>query len=968
MSNSMRDILDKLAAGAGTQGWGAIAAISRSDLNQQLQRQYVERYQRLAFMPLFTGEARGKDLSVDTLGLEGVELGVPTLLFQAQSSSAASVVVAMNIVAGRYSGVHQSLSSATTVSGTFKITEPMGFRLTMTVQLATDDTGQVTLNLAEGSAFTCNLAGLDEAGNVRLAQFFADMFKQIPLHRSVFSLVQVDLEQYQAQPPASFRVYPMVAPGAVDAGAENFGDGALLLFMRLHGSLGEGQFPPAESLPYPIPDEHGTHDPDYGSTLILSREGMADVDPERLPVLDSLHFTGGDTFAVLERDRHEDLLVFSILRAAQASVVPAFTTIKAGQTQRFSVHNEQGQIIAATKWTAVSLQSHTDAGHGSISNDGVYSAPDPETIGHDSLRVVITATYNESGVTRTASGLLGVVFESMELAPRVTVVAGGDFLQPVSLNVSTLDARPVRWGLRGTEYGQFSENGHAGLFVADARSGKKALVAQQIEVHGSEIGVATVLIANGQQMLRIEPAFVPRARKSQAVQLNGDNTLLPGLRRRWKVIGGEGTVDQQGRFMPPERSVVASSVVSCEVVNNSVVLASGYSVIELSQVYDEPSWKELSMFTVTLPGGADNQRAGNLYPNGYQQVRLQIKTQAIAVDGIDYTLSVTERASMLLVDNDTRQNLKSVSPSIEGIAEEDDQAWRVSLQRNRFELAGAALDPAESGLNAPDIVTQNFYLHSRENAGLVGTFYATFQKDSGKWWTSLELEDINSRVFITPLRLPRFDTAHYTFVPTRTLGGGGDPTAEPPIENAADDPFDFHLKTIDYWTLSARHPDTGQAVSFETLKFLPVGAKETPNKSIILWESEQPEEFMFSFTGYIFDDSAEAADAQKIGFDEVELDAIMKDAESLDIHVRTDVFEKGKLVVTLHRTWPIDYVAAGDGTTARDYLSGSLAVRLIDNQGNAHNRKVSFLPDGVGRRNRLMHSLYSPPDEAVASK
>ncbi|KPZ24852.1 Uncharacterized protein ALO40_01573 [Pseudomonas syringae pv. viburni] len=476
------------------------------------------------------------------------------------------------------------------------------------------------------------------------------------------------------------------------------------------------------------------------------------------------------------------------------------------------------------------------------------------------------------------------------------------------------------------------------------------------------------MIANGQQMLRIEPAFVPRARKSQAVQLNEDNTLLPGLLRRWKVIGGEGTVDQQGRFMPPERSVVASSVVSCEVVNNSVVLASGYSVIELSQVYDEPGWEELSMFTVTLPGGADNQRAGNLYPNGYQQVRLQIKTQAIAVDGIDSTLSVIERASMRLVDNDTRQNLASVTPGIEGIAEEDGQAWRVRLERNRFELAGAALDPAESGLNAPVIVTQNFYLQSRENAGLVGTFYATFQKDNGKWWTSLELEDINSRVFITPLRLPRFDTAHYTFVPTRALGGGGDPPAEPPAENDADDPFDFHLKTIDYWTLSARHPDTGQSVSFETLKFLPVGAKEIPNKSIILWESEQLDEIMFSFTGYIFDDSAEAADAKKIGFDKVELNAIMNSAESLDINVRTDVFEKGKLVITLHRTWPIEYVAAGDGTTARDYLSGSLAVGLIDNQGNAHKRRVSFLPDGVGRRNRLMHSLYSPPDEAVASK
>ncbi|EPN40472.1 hypothetical protein A242_21639, partial [Pseudomonas syringae pv. actinidiae ICMP 19095] len=196
----------------------------------------------------------------------------------------------------------------------------------------------------------------------------------------------------------------------------------------------------------------------------------------------------------------------------------------------------------------------------------------------------------------------------------------------------------------------------------------------------------------------------------------------------------------------------------------------------------------------------------------------------------------------------------------------------------------------------------------------------------------------------------------------------GNPPAEPPDENAADDPFDFHLKTTDYWTLSAQNPDTSQSVSFETLEFLPVSAKKTPNKSIILWESEQTEEIMFSFTGYIFDDSAEAGDAQKIGFDKDELNAVMKDAESLNINVNNAIFEKGKLVITLHRTWPIEYVAAGDGTTTRDSLSGSLAVRLIDNQGNAHNRKVSFLPDGVGRRNRLMHSLYSPPDDAVASK
>ncbi|RMO85415.1 hypothetical protein ALQ33_02158 [Pseudomonas syringae pv. philadelphi] len=971
MSNSMRDILDKLGAGTGTQGWGAIAAISRSDLNRQLQQQYIERYQRLAFMPLFTGETDVEDPWVDTLRLEGIELGVPTLLFQTDGLNATRLVVAMNIVAGRYSGLHQSPGTATTVSASFKITEPMGFRLTTTVQLATDETGQVTLNLADGSDFTCNLGGLDEANNLRLAGFFAGQFKEIPLHRGLFLLVQVELEHYQVQPPASFRVYPMAAPGATVPGAENVGEGALLLLMRLSGSLAEGQFPPTDSLPYPIPDEHRTqslgNDARYGSALILSREVMPYMDTERLSVLDSLRFTGGDTFVAQERYVHDDLLVFGTLRAAQPSISPAFTTIKAGQSQRFTVYDEQGQVMTATHWTAISLQSHRHDGHGSISADGVYQAPDPEDIGRDWLRVVITATYYESGVARTVSALLGVVFESMELAPRVTVVAGGDFLQPVSLGVSTLDARPVKWGLRGTEYGQLSEDGDAGLFVADARSGKRALVAQQIEAHGSETGVATVLIANGQQMLRVEPAFVPRARKSHVVQLHEDSTLLPGLRRRWKVIGGEGTVDQEGRFTPPETSVVASSVVSCEVVNNNVVLASGYSVIEPSEVYDEPRWEELSMFTITVPDGEDLQRKGGLYPNGYQQLRVQVRTQAMPVNGVDYTLSVTELASMRLVDRETAQDLDSVSPGLEGIPEGDKQFWRVSLQRNRFELGGTVVDPAQVDLNIADITTQTFYLHSREDARATGTFYAKFQDDTNLMWTSLQLQDTNSEVQAKPRGLPLFDTPHYTFVPTRVLGGGDDPAIEPPPENAADDPFDFHLKTIDYWSLSARHPETGQAVRFETLTFLPSPETGWPNKSMILWESEQLYEIMFSFTGFIFDDLLKVGDTHKIGFDTPELRSILPTEDTLDINVNQSVFETGKLFISLHRTYPVDYVPRKDHPM-REYLSGALAVRLIDHQGNAHKRTISFLPDGVGRRNRLMHTLYSPPANRVAPK
>ncbi len=118
--------------------------------------------------------------------------------------------------------------------------------------------------------------------------------------------------------------------------------------------------------------------------------------------------------------------------------------------------------------------------------------------------------------------------------------------------------------------------------------------------------------------------------------------------------------------MPPDQALVASSVVRCEVVNNGVVLACGYSVIELSEVIDEGSWTEMSMFTVTVPGSSSpDHTTGNLYPNGYQQLRLQVKTQVMPVDDVDYELSPTERASMLLVDDEASQNIESVLPSLE---------------------------------------------------------------------------------------------------------------------------------------------------------------------------------------------------------------------------------------------------------------------------------------------------------------
>ncbi|WP_164671510.1 hypothetical protein, partial [Pseudomonas viridiflava] len=92
-----------------------------------------------------------------------------------------------------------------------------------------------------------------------------------------------------------------------------------------------------------------------------------------------------------------------------------------------------------------------------------------------------------------------------------------------------------------------------------------------------------------------------RARKSTPVKLNDDATMLPGFQRRWHVISGAGSVNDQGEFSPPLENTGSNSVVRCEIVHEGMVLACGYSVIEVSDLIDEPTWSELSVFKVVVP-------------------------------------------------------------------------------------------------------------------------------------------------------------------------------------------------------------------------------------------------------------------------------------------------------------------------------------------------------------------------------
>ncbi|MBC3954218.1 hypothetical protein [Pseudomonas triticifolii] len=948
---SRAQLVSRMSESPLTEGWGAVAAISRADINRQIEQQYVERHQNLTFLPLFTGDVPLDDRNVDSVRLKQAVLGVPSVAF---IGTGPEVTVQMNIVAGRYSAMHKPRGGVPTVSGTFKITEPMGVVVQMKVRLL-ESNGYVTLNLAKASDFTCNLGGNDEAANKRFAGFFEAEFKSIPVHRGVFLLTGLDLRGGHAQSPVSFRVFTQSAPGAQIKGAGNYGDGALVLFIRLRGDRTEGRFPPSDDFPYLIPDDLRPNLREKSAvTLVLSPDALPADAQDRLALPDSFRTAGFYAFCASEEHRVGDLAVFGTLRSEQPSVTPLFSTIKAGQTQRFALHDSLGQEIPALSWEAQSLQSHTSAGHGSIDASGLYTAVSPALIGRDSLRVVVTASYEDAGNTLAVSALLNVVPLSMEVAPQMTVVAGDTQLQPVLLKGSTLDGSTVSWALRGELYGELSDSGQGTVFAPDARSGNRALVAQQIEAQGSEKKRVTVLVANGQQMLRIERDQVSWTAGNVPVQLREDVSLLPDLPRRWTVCSGPGSVDAQGLFTPPTQDWVGStSVVTCEIVNNGIVLASGYSVIELIEGPEAPVWTELSLFTVTVPGGADDERKGEMYRNGYQQLAFKIKTLTMPVNEEGTSISAEEEARMRLVDEESGQDVPFLSPEFEGLPEDDAQLWRVPKSRNRFELAQAATPSETETLAESQIKTQDFYLITRDEAGVVTPFYARFADHIDTDRTSLQLGDLNSRITITPRSLPAFDNEHYSFTVKRIDGGPADPSPLPPADETQDDPFDFHLHTIDYWGLGVKYPLTGKVAYMERLTFLPT-LEDTVNTSMILWESEQLAERMFSWTGHIFEpDSAESMSQKKIRFDE-NLKGVLEGVESLDIPIKNEYpVAPGTLYISLHRSDVVPYKAPLD--PAREKLPAFIRVLLIDTLGNPHKLMISFLAESImGRRNRLM--------------
>lgn len=955
---TLNEVLALMQGRLTTRGWDALFICDRLRINYLLEQQYVTRYEEFTFLPYLNGRTIINASESQSVEVKSIVLGAPKVSFESATLADSSATVTMNIVGGEIKRWQSRVGASDTLLSTGYITEQQGFTLTMKVNLflvvaEVDRQGRITMDLKGASTFTCDLLGGEHAE--RLGVYFEEQFDKLSSDQTVFQLGRIGLKGYHGLAPRRFRLRTQAAPGAKVRGAANEGDGVVLALIELLAGSGPGQELGAD-FPYLMPDDTNPGgDRKYTALWVLSRDMLRYASNNNVELPEHLSFPGLNFYEEVSQHTPHDVVSFGRISPAQTSIrlEPAFPVIEAGGRQQFRLLDWEGRTLTAKTWKAVSLQSHSEDGHGTIDN-GLYTAVSSQRIGYHSLRVLVTATYESNGKTYTASTLLRVDYSEVEIAPKLVTHLLKKEPAEVTLNATAM-GQEARCSLLAPLQGSLTRVADTQWrFVANAEAELKSFSIQKVlcETLGADVKTtqSTLVLDNAQSFLSVEPAVVERLNATNTVQLNHDVSLMPQVPRRWRVVSGVGSVDE-GLYTAPPQGVEQTSVVLCEVVRNGVVFFRGYSVIGEKQQDPDPTWEvPLALFTIKVVGGPELETQGNVLANGYQQLHVQVSTQTNGVwDPIQeelkyYKLSLTELASMRLVYK-RGEELPFIPVEDLGIDPGASQELQVhKILSPYFDLAipsNPGQVPNAEALRANDsLVEQDFYLHSVAPVNSTAVLHARFQKDNadggGDWINTAEEgeEGIGKRITVRSVKPATFV---YDLTRVRIAGGSG---GEPGNDNAD---FDLILKSQDWWTFKCR----GQ--EFIMLEWLlpdqlDPGVPEFINVSSIRWESEKLEETMFSWLGYYFEDVTGNNDLEnKVAFDDFMPD-VVKDPRLLDV-AKSTRYEPFTFAVLLCRNDNITFIRPR--VHPRPQLDQDLKVALRDKNGNLHKQRISFKPKGT---------------------
>jgi hypothetical protein len=275
-SNSLESLLAWMQARPDNDpmlGWDAIVALERDRTNRLLIQEYINRFSNDAYLPAISAGV----VDTDNQWMEYIRdfiLDAPRLSFEYADLDRSKAQLSMVVVGGSQVSLKKNAYGwqAVKVSWIDPLQGPalhLDLHLDQVPGNIADD-GRILLDLSKSDNFRLTFA--QTAKEQRLGGgFFQTLFTQLPDEQRVYPLGKIEPGADRLMRPQSFALRTQASGAeARDSRSPDFGRGAILIFVRMNGSVNEGDYPGVDSgFKYLIPDDAGK---DYSATVLFSRE------------------------------------------------------------------------------------------------------------------------------------------------------------------------------------------------------------------------------------------------------------------------------------------------------------------------------------------------------------------------------------------------------------------------------------------------------------------------------------------------------------------------------------------------------------------------------------------------------------------------------------------------------------------------------------------------------------------------
>ncbi|RMT98096.1 hypothetical protein ALP37_04409 [Pseudomonas amygdali pv. sesami] len=250
-------------------GWDSIAAMARGEVNNLLLQEYVARFSSDTCIKPVSGEVILSDGFKECI--HNFILDAPRLAFSNDNLGYSHATLTCSILGGTQLTMKNNVDNWEAYR-VIHIDALQGPKLTLDLALEMvpgniKSDGRVRLDLKDSDNFILTFAA-DRADRALGGDFFKALFNDLPDDERIWTLGVIKRGSNDLMHPQSFKLRTQTNPAApLDPHAANYGDGAVLVFIRLEGSQEDGDIP--VEYQYLIPDDVGK---DYSATVLFSAE------------------------------------------------------------------------------------------------------------------------------------------------------------------------------------------------------------------------------------------------------------------------------------------------------------------------------------------------------------------------------------------------------------------------------------------------------------------------------------------------------------------------------------------------------------------------------------------------------------------------------------------------------------------------------------------------------------------------